>query len=45
LNSAPLSHEEVFETGRQVEQRLARLLERLATLMAARAETVSEARD
>lgn len=45
LNSAPLSHEEVFETGRQVEQRLARLLERLAPLMAARAETVSEARD
>jgi purine-nucleoside phosphorylase len=45
LGATQLSHEEVFETGRQVEQRLARLLERLATLMAARAETVSEARD
>jgi purine-nucleoside phosphorylase len=30
LSATPLSHEEVFETGRQVEHRLARLLERLA---------------
>ncbi|MGA9668472.1 MAG: purine-nucleoside phosphorylase [Terracidiphilus sp.] len=29
LGATPLSHEEVFETGRQVENRLARLLERL----------------
>jgi purine-nucleoside phosphorylase len=29
LGKTPLSHEEVFETGRQVEHRLARLLERL----------------
>src|SRR5579863_90600 len=29
LGSTPLSHEEVFEAGRQVEHRLARLLERL----------------
>ena len=29
LGATPLSHEEVFETGRQVEHRLARLLERL----------------
>jgi purine-nucleoside phosphorylase len=35
LNSAPLSHEEVFETGRQVEQRLSRLLQRLAPRIAA----------
>jgi purine-nucleoside phosphorylase len=29
LSATPLSHEEVFETGRQVEHRLAQLLERL----------------
>jgi purine-nucleoside phosphorylase len=29
LGATPLSHEEVFETGRRVEHRLARLLERL----------------
>lgn len=29
LNDAPLSHEEVFETGRLVERRLARVLERV----------------
>jgi purine-nucleoside phosphorylase len=34
LGATPLSHEEVFETGRQVEQRLARLLERLTPKMA-----------
>jgi purine-nucleoside phosphorylase len=36
LGATPLSHQEVFETGRQVEQRLARLLERLAPKIAAR---------
>jgi purine-nucleoside phosphorylase len=44
LNSVPLSHEEVFETGRLVEQKLARLLVRLAPQMAARAKAVPEAR-
>ena len=39
LGATPLSHEEVNETGRQVEQRLARLLERLAPRIAALAET------
>jgi len=43
LGATPLSHEEVFETGRRVEQQLARLLERLvpkiATLVAAPEET------
>jgi purine-nucleoside phosphorylase len=38
LGATPLSHHEVFETGRQVEQRLARLLERLAPRIAARTE-------
>jgi purine-nucleoside phosphorylase len=38
LGSAQLSHQEVFEAGRQVEERLARLLERLAPKMAARQE-------
>jgi|SRR5271166_3833512 len=38
LGATPLSHQEVFETGRQVEQRLARLLERLAPRIAARTE-------
>ncbi|MFZ0394917.1 MAG: purine-nucleoside phosphorylase [Terracidiphilus sp.] len=36
LGKTPLSHEEVFAAGRQVEQRLARLLERLAPRIAAR---------
>jgi len=35
LGAKQLSHEEVFETGRQVEHRLARLLERLMPGMAA----------
>jgi len=36
LGSTPLSHEEVFLAGRQVEHRLARLLERLAPRIATR---------
>ncbi|MGB6745372.1 MAG: purine-nucleoside phosphorylase [Terracidiphilus sp.] len=39
LSSAPLSHEEVFETGRQVEARLASLLARLAPRIAALVES------
>jgi purine-nucleoside phosphorylase len=39
LGATPLSHQEVIETGRQVVQRLARLLERLAPGIAALAET------
>ncbi|MGA2673041.1 MAG: purine-nucleoside phosphorylase [Terracidiphilus sp.] len=35
LGATPLSHEEVFETGRQVEHRLARLFERLIPGIAA----------
>jgi len=35
LGATPLSHQEVIETGRQVVQRLARLLERLAPGIAA----------
>src|SRR5215469_3920925 len=35
LSPAPLSHTEVFETGRQVERKLADLLERVATWIAA----------
>lgn len=35
LNHAPLSHTEVFETGKQVERKLAELLERLAMWIAA----------
>ena len=35
LSATPLSHEEVFETGRLVEDRLAHLLERLAPRIAA----------
>jgi hypothetical protein len=35
LSHAPLSHEEVYETGRHVETRLAALLERLAPRIAA----------
>jgi len=38
LSSGPLSHEEVFETGRQVEARLASLLARLAPRIAARVD-------
>jgi len=44
LGAAQLNHEEVMETGRQVEQRLARLLERLAPRMAARGEAAQEGR-
>ncbi len=43
LGSSPLSHEEVFETGRQVEHRLARLLERLLPKIAALLEAEPEA--
>jgi purine-nucleoside phosphorylase len=39
LGAAQLSHEEVFEAGRQVEHRLARLLERLVPSIAAHLET------
>jgi purine-nucleoside phosphorylase len=39
LGAKQLSHEEVFGTGRQVEHRLARLLERLAPRMAALLDT------
>jgi purine-nucleoside phosphorylase len=39
MSSTPLSHTEVFEAGRQVERRLAQLLERLATSIVALAET------
>jgi purine-nucleoside phosphorylase len=38
LSATPLSHEEVFETGRKVERRLAGLLKRLAPKIAARLE-------
>ncbi|MDR3726250.1 MAG: purine-nucleoside phosphorylase [Terracidiphilus sp.] len=38
LGTAQLSHEDVFETGKKVEHRLARLLERLMPPMAARME-------
>jgi purine-nucleoside phosphorylase len=47
MGATTLSHEEVFETGRQVEQRLAGLLQRLvpkiAALPAALAQTAAEA--
>ncbi len=39
LGATTLNHEEVFAAGRQVEQRLARLLERLAPRIAALVET------
>ena len=39
LGATALSHQEVFETGRQVEQRLSRLLQRLAPRIAALVET------
>jgi purine-nucleoside phosphorylase len=38
LGATPLSHEEVFEAGRQVEHRLARLFERLVPRIAAALE-------
>jgi len=38
LSSTPLSHEEVSETGRQVERRLASLLQRLTGMIAAHLE-------
>ncbi|MGB7265599.1 MAG: purine-nucleoside phosphorylase [Terracidiphilus sp.] len=38
LGATPLSHQEVFETGRQVENRLAALLKRLAPRIAAKVE-------
>jgi purine-nucleoside phosphorylase len=40
LGSTPLSHEEVSETGRQVESRLAALLKRLAPRIAARMDAI-----
>jgi purine-nucleoside phosphorylase len=43
LGTTPLSHEEVFEAGRQVESRLAGLLKRLAPRIAASIATNSEA--
>ena len=39
LGATPLSHEEVFEAGRQVEHRLARLFERLVPRIADHLET------
>jgi purine-nucleoside phosphorylase len=44
LGSKPLSHEEVFETGRLVEDRLTRLFERLLPKMAVLLESKPEAR-
>ncbi len=41
LGATPLSHEEVSETGRKVEQRLAALLTRLAPMIAAALEAES----
>jgi len=41
LSSTPLSHAEVFEAGRQVERKLAELLERLAMWMGALLEAES----
>jgi purine-nucleoside phosphorylase len=38
LGATPLSHEEVYETGRKVENRLAALLKRLAPRIAAKVE-------
>jgi purine-nucleoside phosphorylase len=43
LGATQLSHEEVFETGRLVERRLAGLLKRLAPKIAALVETAAEA--
>jgi purine-nucleoside phosphorylase len=42
LGAKQLSHEEVFETGRQVEHRLARLLAQLAPRMAALLDTPAQ---
>ncbi len=42
LSATRLSHEEVFEAGRQVEDRLARLLERLTPKIAARIRQTAE---
>ena len=42
LGATQLSHEEVFEAGRKVEQRLARLLTRLAPRIAASTEPTAE---
>jgi purine-nucleoside phosphorylase len=42
LGATPLSHEEVFQTGRQVEHRLARLLQRLMPQLAALRKTNGE---
>jgi purine-nucleoside phosphorylase len=42
LSATPLSHEEVQETGRRVEQRLAGLLRRLTPKIAALARTAAE---
>jgi purine-nucleoside phosphorylase len=39
LGAAQLSHEEVFEAGRQVEHRLASLFKRLMPAIAAHVET------
>jgi purine-nucleoside phosphorylase len=44
LGATPLSHEEVFETGRQVEKQLAGLLQRLAPRIAALVETAEPRR-
>jgi purine-nucleoside phosphorylase len=41
LGATPLSHEEVFEAGRKVEHRLARLFERLVPRIAAHLEPQS----
>jgi purine-nucleoside phosphorylase len=38
LGATQLSHEEVFETGRQVERQLARLLQRIVPKIAAVAD-------
>jgi purine-nucleoside phosphorylase len=43
LNATPLSHAEVFEAGKQVEQQLARLLERLMPKLAALPEIATGA--
>jgi len=42
MGATPLSHQEVFETGHQVEHRLARLLERLAPRIVAHARQSTE---
>jgi purine-nucleoside phosphorylase len=41
LGATPLSHQEVFETGRMVEHRLARLLQRLMPRIAAQMEPIA----